>query len=334
MQTASASVSIDVGGIPGVGLVNGRVWHDADFDRVFDANEIALAGWDVELYFNGSLAHAARTAADGVYRMSGVDAELRDDGHATSCASAGPAPGRRTALLGRADSEFTDDLQRITDIIVLSGSNLQNLNLPIDPNGIVYDAICARADPGRHREPRRAGRRRGAAVGCFYDPNQQGQVTLADGYYKFDLNFADPACPSGGAYLLAVTPPSTAYLPACPTIIPPQSSATTAAFSCRRARRRSTMPCRRRRSTAKRTPSELQPPPSVAPRTSRHELSPALDVRRQLRAGHEPDLQQPHSARPRSRRVGRRSRRRRRSCNVARGQLVPYIDHGRRTASA
>ena len=72
-QQASASVSIDVGGIPGVGLVNGRVWHDADFDRVYDASEIALAGWDVELYFNDSLAHAARTAADGVYRMSGVE---------------------------------------------------------------------------------------------------------------------------------------------------------------------------------------------------------------------------------------------------------------------
>ena len=73
VQTASASVSIDVGGIPGVGLVNGRVWHDADFDRVYDANEIALAGWDVELYLNDSLAHAARTAADGIYRMSSVE---------------------------------------------------------------------------------------------------------------------------------------------------------------------------------------------------------------------------------------------------------------------
>ena len=63
MQQASASVSIDVGGIPGVGLVNGRVWHDADFDRVFDANEIALAGWDVELYFNDSLAHVGAHGA-------------------------------------------------------------------------------------------------------------------------------------------------------------------------------------------------------------------------------------------------------------------------------
>jgi uncharacterized repeat protein (TIGR01451 family) len=32
VQTVSASVSIDIGGTPGVGLVNGRVWHDTDFD--------------------------------------------------------------------------------------------------------------------------------------------------------------------------------------------------------------------------------------------------------------------------------------------------------------
>ncbi|HJR69997.1 MAG TPA: THxN family PEP-CTERM protein, partial [Gammaproteobacteria bacterium] len=72
VQTASASVSIDVGGIIGVGLVNGRVWHDTDFDDTYDATETALAGWDVELLFNGSVAHVAQTASDGVYRMSGV----------------------------------------------------------------------------------------------------------------------------------------------------------------------------------------------------------------------------------------------------------------------
>ena len=41
---------------------------------------------------------------------------------------------------------------------------------------------------------------------CFDDPVQQGQVTLADGFYKFDINFSDPACPSGGSYLIGVDP--------------------------------------------------------------------------------------------------------------------------------
>src|SRR5262249_6706109 len=60
---------------------------------------------------------------------------------------------------------------------------------------------------------------------------QQGQVTLADGYYKFDLNFSDPSCPSGGGYLINVTPPSTRYLAGVSDIIPPLSGATTAPFS-------------------------------------------------------------------------------------------------------
>jgi uncharacterized repeat protein (TIGR01451 family) len=265
-QQASASVSIDVGGIPGVGLVNGRVWHDADFDRVFDANELALEDWTVELLLNDSVAHVARTAPDGVYRMSGVvpnygttdTYELR---------FRRPGAGATTAMLGRADSEFTNDLQRITDIIVLSASNLQNLNLPIDPNGIVYDSLSRAPIAGATATLTAAG---GTALpsACFYDPNQQGQVTLADGYYKFDLSFADPACPSGGSYRLQVTPPSATYLSGASEIIPPRSAANTAAFvvpSCPTSVD-DAVPATAQHCEA--APSELQPPASVAPGTS------------------------------------------------------------------
>ncbi len=267
VQTASASVAIDVGGIPGTGLVNGRVWHDADFDRVYDANELALAGWDVELYLNDSLAHSARTAADGVYRMSGVEPNYAT-ADTYELRFRRPGAGATTALLGRADSEFTDDLQRIADIVVLSGSNLQNLNLPIDPNGIVYDAL-SRA-PVRGATVNLVAPVSGAALpsSCFYDENQQGQVTLADGYYKFDLSFADPACPSGGSYLLQVTPPSTAYLPGVSDIIPARSAAGTAAFVV------PTCPASIDDAVAataqhcEAAPSAVQPPASVAPGTS------------------------------------------------------------------
>ena len=104
----------------------------------------------------------------------------------------------------------------------MAGSNLQNLNLPIDPNGIVYDSISRLAVPGATVTLAAPS---GAALpsACFYDPNQQDQVTLADGYYKFDLNFADPSCPSGGSYLLQVTPPSVRYMAGVSEIIPPLS---------------------------------------------------------------------------------------------------------------
>src|SRR5438128_2829089 len=67
---------------------------------------------------------------------------------------------------------------------------------------------------------------------CFDDAAQQGQITPADGYYKFDINFSDPACPSGGDYLIGVTAPAaTSYVAGYSQIIPPTSNASTAAFS-------------------------------------------------------------------------------------------------------
>ena len=68
--------------------------------------------------------------------------------------------------------------------------------------------------------------------GCFYDASQQGQVTLGDGYYKFDLNFSDAACPSGANYLVDVeVPAGTIYVAGYSQVIPPASDASTAAFS-------------------------------------------------------------------------------------------------------
>ena len=159
-------------------------------------------------------------------------------------------------------------MQRITEIIVLSGSNLQNLNLPIDPNGVVYDALSRAPIAGATVSLVAPGSGVALPSSCFYDANQQGQVTLGDGYYKFDLNFADAACASGGAYLLSVTPPSTAYLSQVSAIIPPLSSAATAAFavpSCP-ASIDDAVPATTQHCEAQ--PSELQPPPSVGPGTA------------------------------------------------------------------
>jgi uncharacterized repeat protein (TIGR01451 family) len=322
VQTASASVSIDVGGVPGVGLLNGLVWHDADFDDVPDANERKLAGWIVELYFNDTLAHTATTSADGVYRMSGlVPNYATTDRYELRFRR--PGATATTALLGRAHSEFTNDLQRITEIVVLSGSNLQNLNLPIDPNGIVYDALSRAPIAGATVT---LAAESGAALpsACFYDPNQQAQVTLADGYYKFDLSFADPACPSGGSYLLQATPPTAAYLPGVSDIIPPLSAAGTAAFvvpSCP-ASIDDAVPATAQHCEA--APSEIQPPASVAARTSGTSYylhltfdSSLVPGSSQIFNNHIPldlDLDQSVVITKTTPMV-----------NVARGQLVPYV---------
>src|SRR5512146_2725117 len=85
--------------------------------------------------------------------------------------------------------------------------------------------------PGAILTLRNAGTGAPLPAGCFDDAAQQGQVTLADGYYKFDVNFSDPACPSGGDYLIDVTAPPGNYVAGYSQIIPPTSGASTAAFS-------------------------------------------------------------------------------------------------------
>jgi uncharacterized repeat protein (TIGR01451 family) len=229
-QTASASVSVDVGGMPGAGVLNGSVWHDADFDDAAGVGERLLQGWSVELVRNGQPVQSVLTDASGAYRIAGLAPnDVSGDSYALRFTA--PGAGANTAALGRAASAFTNGLQEITDIVVTSGGNLQGLDLPIDPNGVVYDAVARAPIVGAALTLRSASGGLDLPTACFDDPAQQGQVTGSNGYYKFDLNFSDPACPSGVGYLIAVGAPAAGYVGGVSQIIPPVSDASTAALS-------------------------------------------------------------------------------------------------------
>jgi len=116
-------------------------------------------------------------------------------------------------------------------VSVASGGNLQGLNLPITPNGMVYDSVQRTAVAGARVTLLNAATGTALPGRCFDDAAQQNQLTLADGFYKFDLNFSDPSCPPGAAYLIDVTPPPSGYTSMPSRIIPPASDATTAPFS-------------------------------------------------------------------------------------------------------
>jgi large repetitive protein len=222
-QSASASVSIDLGGAPGVGILNGAAWHDANFDRVQDAGERPLEGWSVELYRNGQRIHATLTGAGGVYRISGLSPnDVSGDRYELRFRA--PDAGPLSASLGRGDSPFSNGPQSIDEIVVGSGSNLQSLNLPIDPNGVIYNAMLRTPVGGAAVTLLRAD---GGAVpgACFDDPVQQGQLTRADGHYKFDLDFDAPGCGPGGEFLLSVTAPDSTFVAGPSQIIPPNGGA-------------------------------------------------------------------------------------------------------------
>jgi uncharacterized repeat protein (TIGR01451 family) len=229
-QNASASVSITVGGIPGFGVLNGSAWHDANFDNARGATEQALVGWAVELYRDGVLVHTALTDANGDYRISGV--EPNDvTGSEYVLRFRAPGAGPNTAMLGLADAPppATIGLQQIADIEVTSGAVLQGLNLPIDPDGVVYNSLARGPVAGATLSLLASGL--AVPTACFDDPVQQGQITLPSGYYKFDLNFGDPGCPLGGDYVIQVTPPLGTFVAGTSQIIPPTSDASTAPYS-------------------------------------------------------------------------------------------------------
>ncbi len=229
-QTANASTSVAVGGMPGSATLNGLVWRDANYNNTLDGGEKTFAGWAVDLYENGRLMGTVNTDSDGSYHFSGVTPnagtkiqyELR---------FRAPGAGANTAMLGWCSSSFTNGMQRISNIVAGAGSVLQDLNLPLTPNGVVYNSIMRIPIAGATLIMVQASSKIPLAGSCFNDSAQQGQVTPSNGYYKFDLNFNDPSCLSGGDYLIQVTPPPLGYMPGVSILVPPTSSSSTASFS-------------------------------------------------------------------------------------------------------
>ena len=238
-QTASASVTAPIGGLPGTASLNGSVWQDLDFNNTLGNGDLPLAGWAVDLYQNGQLLGTVSTAPDGSYHIYNVtpnfgttmppyEIRFRAQGAGSNTAMLGWASGPYSSLNGAA---VTYSMQRISNIVAASNDVLHDLNLPLTPNGVVYNSITRAPIAGATLNLVQASSKTPLATSCFNDPAQQGQVTLSSGYYKFDLNFSDSSCPSGGDYLIQVTPPATGYTAGVSKLIPLPLAYKTATFS-------------------------------------------------------------------------------------------------------
>lgn len=230
LQYLEAEVSVDIGGTPGSGTLSGQAFRDVDHDGSVDAGERLLEGWTVELLRDGDPISTVQTDVEGGWAIAGVMPNYLN-GVAYSIRYTAPGAGSNTAQMGVTDSDFTDGLQQITDIVVQGGSLLRALNMPIDPNGVVYDSLARQPVAGvtvRLTDPVSG---QPLPDACFDDPNQATQVTLGEGWYRFDLNFSDPACPSGGSYLLDVSTPGDYYVAGPSELIPAAADLTTLPFN-------------------------------------------------------------------------------------------------------
>lgn len=198
---------------PGPAGARGSVWFDADHDRVQDAGERGGEGWIVELVKDGVVVATTTTDADGDYEFAdlepGAGYGIRFRHPETNVVWGRPvssAPGAST------------DNGTIENLTLPAGATIVDQDLPLDPSGVVYDAITREPVPG-------------AVVSISgppgFDPaehllaGQQGQTTAADGLYRFDLIGDFPP----GSYTIAVVPPA-GYISEWPsTILPPQTGA-------------------------------------------------------------------------------------------------------------
>ena len=193
-QWEEATVSLDIGAQPNMGMLSGEVWHDGDHDNTPDGTERRLEGWNVDLFLDGQLVRTTTTNVDGFYVFSNVPPNYTA-GQTYSLQFRAPGAVATTALMGQADSDFTDGQQRIDDIDVQEGSNLLALNMPVDPNGVIYDSVARDANRRRDRDAGGCAQRRCPARGLFRRPEPAGPGNGAERLLQVRYQFLRSVVP-------------------------------------------------------------------------------------------------------------------------------------------
>ncbi|MBU2874651.1 SdrD B-like domain-containing protein [Marinobacter salexigens] len=195
--------------------LSGRVWRDTNHDDVYDPGEISIPGWTVELWRNGVKLAEMLTDTDGGYEFSnltpGGGYEVRFREPSSGSYFGRPVPNESGAefsvgVVGPGNPVGADNTTgSLSEMTIPGGRNIREHSLPLDPAGIVYDAVSRLPVPG--------------ATVTISGPSgfsaadvlggSTNHVTGSDGFYQFLLLDTAPS----GTYTLTVTPPS-GYLPA------------------------------------------------------------------------------------------------------------------------
>jgi uncharacterized repeat protein (TIGR01451 family) len=194
----TATVTITV--LPPRSAVNGIVYLDDNLNRSRETGEELQVNWIVNLIRDGDVVETTTTDTDGFYAFEDI---LSGGGYSIQFIH--PTTGTVFGV--------------INDVDLPVNGTLNDQNLPIDPSGVVYDAITRNPVSGAVVTLVDASGTPLPTV-CYLDPSQTGQVTAADGYYRFDIVAgADAACPVGRTeYRLQVTAP-TGYADPVSTVI-------------------------------------------------------------------------------------------------------------------
>ena len=213
--------------------VSGTVWFDLDSDNVFDVGvEQPLENWTAELLLNGQVVASAVTNSNGQYTITDVSpgdgyeivfrepstgeifggAVTNETGQTINNGTrdTGTSPNAGTNSGNPAGGVAQDGM--LMGLTLLAGDNIVEQSLPLDPAGVVYNAVT--------RQPV-AGAQVTITGPAGFDPandlvGDQTVTTGTDGFYQFLLF---PSAPSG-VYTLEVTSYPGGFIPLPSTLIP------------------------------------------------------------------------------------------------------------------
>lgn len=214
--------------------VGGTVWFDVGSEDTFlDGGDKRLQSWIVELLdsVTGVISQSTITAVDGSYRFADVipgvkwNIQFRDPssgvlwawpvnqetagGMGVACDSP-LAIGNDGVSACRVSENGTSQLQ----VVLEAGQHLPQQSLPVDPSGVVYDAVTRDPVPGSivtlapvgvctGYDPNTAILNAGAG-GYRVEGNAVSMTVGNNGYYQFMFG---PAAPARCEFQLTVTPP-------------------------------------------------------------------------------------------------------------------------------
>nr|WP_315207188.1 hypothetical protein [uncultured Albidiferax sp.] len=214
------------------GSITGSVWDDSGTatggNRQRDPAEAGLAGWTVEAVdANGVVVKridqtpaTATTGANGEYQLSGLypgeyRLRFRAPGNAGALGAVfgTPVNGEQGNPQARAALDATTRLLTVT---VVAGETLVQQSLPLEPGGVVYDAVTRQPVAGA--TVTLLGPDGNPVPTAWLLQDQQGQVTGPTGIYRFDL----VGSAASGMYALRITPPGGYLAPSA--ILPAQTT--------------------------------------------------------------------------------------------------------------
>jgi len=212
--------------------VGGIVWYDTGtVPRQLDGGDQRLAGWSVQVLdaATGNVVRTLVTGADGSWRAADLLpateylVRFRDPaagitwGVPVSGDTGTPPAPCVTAKAGFAQRASCIDTAENTQlrVVMQAGDNLQQQSLPVDPAGVVYDALTRNALPGAVVTLSPVGVCAGYNPSAHVANAQLGGYTVSGtsvsmttgplGAYQFLFNTSAPA---NCTFALAVTPPA------------------------------------------------------------------------------------------------------------------------------